>query len=262
MMTPDLSVLIPFFLIVILGVYFQTVTGFGLAMVIIGLASGIGIASVADLASVVSILALVNGCIALRGLLRHIDWGITGTVTAAVIPASVLGVLLLDYLSSTASYWLQFTLGLIIGYAGLSFTLRQRTLPHVSGRTSFFAYGIFGGIIGGMFGIAGPPLVFQFYRQPMDLNRIRAHLILIFTLIAAARTAFVAGQGQLTFSILWISVACIPVVVLATWIARRRPPRLSESVSRRIAFLLLMVMGITLIIPMAQEVLTVLSSYL
>ncbi len=230
-------------------------------MIIIGIASGIGIASVADLATIVSILALFNGCIALRGLLRHIDWAIAGAVMAAVIPASILGVMLLNYLSSTTSNWLQFMLGLVIAYAGISFAVRQRPLSCVSGRMNFFTYGFFGGVIGGMFGIAGPPLIFQFYRQPMSLNQIRSHLFLILTLIAAARTVFVASQGQLTVTILWISAACIPVVALATLIARRHPPRLSESVARRGAFLVLTFMGVALIGPTAHGILEALTAY-
>lgn len=260
-MTPDFSVLLAFFSVVVLAVYFQTVAGFGLAMIVIGVASGIGIAPVADLATIVSILALFNGCIALKGLLRHIDWAIVGTVMAAVVPSSIAGVFLLDYLSNTATDWLQFILGLVIAYAGIDFALRHRPLAAVSGRLSFFAYGILGGVIGGMFGIAGPPLIFQFYRQPMEINKIRGHLILILTLLAAARTAFVVAQGAVTFSILWISIACIPVVAIATFVACRHPPRISDSVKRRGAFVVLTCMGVALLGPIAGGALRALMAY-
>jgi hypothetical protein len=51
-MIPSLSLLAVFVLIVIVSVYFQTVTGFGLSMIVMGLAGGMGIASIATLASV------------------------------------------------------------------------------------------------------------------------------------------------------------------------------------------------------------------
>lgn len=248
-MVPALSSLVPFALVVLVAVYFHTVTGFGLAMIIMGLASGAGIVSVATLASVVSIVTVMNSAVALRGNIHHIPWSVTGVMVVSVLPASVLGVVLLNYLSSEAADVIQVLLGLVIICGGLNFAWRPRTLSKISARGSFGYYGFLGGLVGGLFGIPGPPLIFQLYRQPMSLEQIRSALIFLNAIIAGARTIFVAAQGQLFTQEIVLSAICLPLVALATVVGKRYPPPFSPETMRRIAFVLLIVMGLSLISP-------------
>lgn len=235
--------------VVVFAVYFQTMTGFGLAMIIMGIASGMGIAPVSDLATIVSIIMLINNVVALRGHWHQIDWAIARVLMFSVVPASIAGVILLDYLSGTAASLLKLLLGAVIIYGGVSFALQNRALPALSSHRSFFSYGFLGGLIGGMFGIAGPPLIYQLYRQPLSMTQIRTLLFLMFGTIAAMRTAFVAVQGQLTMTIFWISLLCLPIGVLATLAARRYPVPMPPAAMRRIAFMVLILMGAGLMIP-------------
>lgn len=250
-MFPDLAVLIPFFLIVIVAVYFHTVTGFGLAMIVMGMASGMGVASVAALASIISIVTLVNSAVALRGNLHHIEWRTAGSLLLGVLPASVLGVVLLEYLSSAAADLVQVLLGAVIVYGGLNFAWRPQPLEKVSSQPNFVYYGFLGGLVGGMFAIPGPPLIFQFYRQPMTLPQIRSYLIFLNAFIAGARTLFVGWQGGLTEEIWVLSGLCIPVVALATLAGRHYPPPFSAHTMRRIAFAVLVLVGLGLMLPVA-----------
>lgn len=222
-------------------------------MIIMGLASGTGMVSVTTLASVVSIVTLMNSGVALRGNLHHVPWRATAPMVAAVLPASVLGVVLLDYLSSEAADLLQIMLGLVIVYGGLNFAWRPRPVPEVSGTGVFAYYGFLGGLIGGMFGIPGPPLIFQLYRQPMTLAQIRSALIFLNAVIAGARTLFVVAQEQLHMPELVLSAICLPLVALATVAGKRYPPPVSYAAMRRIAFVLLIAMGLVLIAPVAVQ---------
>ena len=77
----------------------------------------------------VSVVTLVNSAVALPGKLHHIDWPAARAVLAGVVPSIVAGVLLLDYLSSTAASLLQFLLGAVIIYSGVVFALRWRRMP-------------------------------------------------------------------------------------------------------------------------------------
>lgn len=56
------------------GSYFQTVTGFGLGMIVMGVTSGFGLAPLATVATLMSVVSLANGATALPGRLHHIDW--------------------------------------------------------------------------------------------------------------------------------------------------------------------------------------------
>lgn len=252
-MIPDYSILLPFVCVVAVGVYFNTVTGFGLAMIIMALANGMGLASVADLASIISMVTLVNSAVALKGNMHHLDWRIARRVILGVLPASILGVLVLDYLSEAAADIVQVLLGAVVIYGGMNFAWQPEPLKQVSKPASFISFGFLGGFIGGMFGIPGPPLIFQFYRQPWSLPQIRSYLILIFAVIAGTRNVFVGWQGQLSPEVLLMSALCFPVAAVATMVGRRYPPPLSQETMRRIAFVMLVLMGIGLVIPVVLK---------
>lgn len=229
--------------------YFQTVTGFGLGMIVMGATSGLGLAPVATVATLVSLVTLANSAVALPGKMHHIDWRAVGAATLGILPSVVAGVLILDYLSSAASGILQVLLGAVVLYGGLSAALRPAPLVRRSGDRSFFVSGIFGGLLSGMFGVSGPPLIFQFYRQPLSMVEIRCALILVFTATSVTRTLFSAWQGQLGADIWAQAALAVPVVAVTTIAARRFPPPLSAVATRRIAFGVLVVIGAYLMLP-------------
>lgn len=237
-------------LLALMGVasYFQTITGFGLGMIVIGAASGMDLAPMTSLTALVSLVSLANSATALPGKFHHIDWRAVGAATLGVLPSVVAGVLLLKMLSGSASCLLQLLLGIVVLYGGLSAALRPAPLPNRSGDRSFFVSGVFGGLLSGMFGVSGPPLIFQFYRQPLSLMQIRCALILIFAASSTARTLFSVYEGQLNASI-WMQAAfSIPVVALMTIVARHYPPPLSSVNTRRIAYGILVIIGGSLIV--------------
>jgi uncharacterized membrane protein YfcA len=228
--------------------YFQTVTGFGLGMIVMGATSGLELAPVARIATLLSLLTLANSATALHGKLHHIDWRAVGAAALGALPAVVAGVLLLSYLSSSAAGLLQLLLGAVVLYGGLSAALRPTPLPRRSDDRSFFVSGVFGGLLSGMFGVSGPPLIFQFYRQPLQLVQIRCALIMLFSITSFTRVLFSAYEGQLDAA-LWLQAAfAVPVVMLMTVAARHFPPPLSATTMRRVAFGVLMGIGAALMV--------------
>lgn len=231
------------------GTYFQTVTGFGLGMIVMGATSGLGLAPVATVAAVVSLVTLANSACALPGKLHHIDYRAVLAATVGILPSVVAGVLLLDWMSERAATILQVLLGAVILYGGLSAMLRPAPLPRRSGDRSFFVSGVFGGLLSGMFGVSGPPLIFQFYRQPMTAVEVRCALILVFTVTSTVRTLFAAWQGTLDSAIVVQAAIAVPVVVIATLVGRRYPPPFAATTTRRVAFGVLMGIGASLLVP-------------
>ncbi|KWF64638.1 sulfite exporter TauE/SafE family protein [Burkholderia pseudomultivorans] len=225
------------------GSYFQTITGFGLGMIVMGATSGFGLAPLATVATLMSIVSLANGATALPGRLHHIDWRAVGAATLGILPSVVAGVLLLECLSRSAADLLQLILGAVVLYGGLSAALRPTPLDTRSDNRSFFVSGVFGGLLSGMFGVSGPPLIFQFYRQPLTLVQIRCALIVLFTTTSATRVLFSACEGQLDRDIWLLAAMATPVVMLMTVAARHYPPPLSPVATRRLAFGVLMAIG-------------------
>ncbi|ALD93338.1 sulfite exporter TauE/SafE family protein [Cupriavidus gilardii] len=239
----NVETLLPVLALLGLGSYFQTVTGFGMGLIVMGAASGLHLAPVATLAALVSLLTLANGALALPGKLHHIDWRAVRAATLGILPSVVAGVVLLHYLSGTAAGVLQLMLGAVVLYGGIGAALRPAALPSRSGDGSFFVSGVCGGLLSGLFGVSGPPLIFQFYRQPLNMVQIRCALILVFTTTSAVRTAYSAWQGELAGDV-WLQAAlAFPVVALSTIAARRFPPPLSTEATRRLAFGVLVVLG-------------------
>lgn len=235
--------LLPLLVLMAFGSYFQTITGFGLGMIVMGATSGLGLAPVAPVASLVSLVTLANSAVAMPGTWHHIDWRAVRAATLGILPSIFAGVLLLDMLSRATSGWLQLLLGGVIIYGGISFMLRPEPLAKRSCDRSFFLSGVFGGLLSGLFGVSGPPLIFQFYRQPMSLVQIRCVLLLVFTVTSATRTLFSLMQGQLTGDIWLQCLLAVPVVAMATALGRRYPPPFSSAAMRRLAFAVLIGIG-------------------
>lgn len=243
----SLEVPLAFLIIACLAGYFQTVTGFGLGMIVMGATSGLAIAPVSTVAAVISLMTLINSLVALHGRLHHVHWPSVRAATLGILPSIVVGVLLLDYLSDTASTALSVLLGLVIFYGGCSLLLRPRPQPQIASPGSFVLFGSFSGLLGGLFSIAGPPLIYHCYRQPLELIRIRSMLIMLFAVTAGVRTLFLISQGRMTGEILELTAWAIPAVALATYLGRRWPPPLSARAMRRVVFMLLMLIGVSLI---------------
>lgn len=241
------ELLLPFLLIVALATYVQTVTGFALGMIIMGAVSGLELAPIAFTAAVVSLLMLANCTIALRTGHRHIDRKAVGLCLLGLLPAMVIGVLLLEYLSAAAAHWLQLFLGVAIVYCGIAIAMKPEPREQPSSTGSFLLSGILGGVFGGLFAIAGPPLVYQLYRQPVSMAVIRNSLLAIFAVMNTVRTGFIGSQGQLGEEIVILSLLSLPVVALATAIGQRFHPPISDRRMRQSAFALLVVIGLALI---------------
>ncbi|NMG75216.1 sulfite exporter TauE/SafE family protein [Aromatoleum diolicum] len=239
--------LLPLILVIAVATYFQTVTGFGLGMIVMGATSGMHLASVATVAAVVSLVTLTNSVVALPGRLHDIDWRAARAASVGILPAIVTGVLLLEYLSSAAAGVLQLLLGIVIVQGSIGFALRPVQLDERSSDFSFAASGFFSGLSGGLFGVAGPPLIFQFYRQPMEPVAVRNMLLLLFTITSGTRSLYLGVQGRLDGEIWTLAAVAVPVVALATVIGRRYPPPLAARTMRRIVFLVLMLIGAYLV---------------
>lgn len=238
---------LPLIVVLAAATYFQTVTGFGLGMIVMGATSGMNLLPVATVAAIVSLVTLANSAVALPGRMHGIDWRAARAATLGSLPAIVGGVLLLEYLSSAAAGVLQLILGIVIVQGSVGFALRPVQLDERSSDISFAASGFFSGLSGGLFGVAGPPLIFQFYRQPMDPVAVRNILLLLFTITSAARSLYLGVQGRLDAEIWTLFAVAVPVVALATAIGRRYPPPLAARTMRRVVFMLLMAIGAYLV---------------
>lgn len=229
--------------------YAQTLTGFAFGLITMG---GIGLTGLMPLpqaAVIVSVLTLTNALQMLLKGWRDVAWREFGLVMISSVPLLFAGYALLEVLAATRIDLLRLILGLVIIASSLQLARRPEPLPRRSGDGSFIFFGAIAGLMGGLFSTAGPPLVYHFYRQPFPVARVRETLVAVFALNAVVRLVLVAASADLPAPSAWSGLLAIPIVIASTYAARRCPPPLAPTTTRRIVFLLLFLSGLSLAVP-------------
>lgn len=243
------SVLIEFLAVVAAGSYIQTVTGFGLGLIVMGTVTLIGIAPIEFSSIVVSMLALTNSMLALFKQHHSVHRPSWMLIIAGLLPGVMLGVFLLEHFSAHATNALRMLLGVFIISSGLIMMYKPHPKTKLDSRPQFFLIGIIGGIFGGLFSTAGPPIVYQFYRQPLSIAVIRTTLLAVFIVANFFRIVFIGIKGDIDWPVMHLTLYCIPVVALLTLFGRKFRPPLSDLAMRRMAFGLLILLGTMLLLP-------------
>lgn len=239
----ETATLIPYLLAVAAGSYVQAVAGFAMGMIILAVMVGGGLVDVPTITAVVSLLALVNILLALRGHGHHLARPVFGWTVAGLVPAVAVGVWLLEHLDARAQWVVELLLGAFIVLGSLAMTVRPRPRERLSPPWACFAAGFSGGLLGGLFAASGPVMGWFNYRQPLSIAEIRTTLLATFALSTTFRTISVGYAGGLTAPVWRLFLIGLPLVLLGTWAGRRLPPPVSDAALKRMAFALLMAMG-------------------
>ena len=232
----------------LVAAYVQTVSGFALGLIVMGTVGVLDLAPIAFTALVVSIVSLVNVVSALWGRWHDVHRPTLRTAAAAMLPAVLAGLALLDWLQST---WVDGLRGLLGGFilaGGLMLMLRPHPRPTPSPLWKAGLWGGIAGLFGGLFSTAGPPIVFHLYREPFGIPAIRATLLAFFAGATLVRIAATSAAGTIDGAVLTWVTAGLPAVLIGTWAGRRFPPRLPDLAMRRIAFVLLAGLGLALLL--------------
>ena len=108
--------------------------------------------------------------------------------------------------------------------------------------------GLFSGILTGLFGTGGPPLIIWYRLSAGSKASFRANLMTIFLLKTFVRVPIYAVWGLITVPRLWSTLAVLPAVFLGAWIGNRLHIQVSEARFRLLVSLLLSGLGGMLLI--------------
>jgi uncharacterized protein len=236
-----------FLMFVALAAYAQNLTGFALALILLGLIGATDLVPLTDAVNAVTVMALTN---AVTFMVRRWPVQLERSLWPAVassIPGAVAGTILMSWLAGAAYEILRLLLGLSIVLCALLLWRAAKPLKTISSRGAFVVAGGISGLLGGMFSASGPPLVYLMYRQPLALARIQESLILFFGVGASLRLAIVLGAGTFSIHAAALTAEAIPVVFAVTAFAASRPPPLSPRLLKTVVCLLLIVTGAGLI---------------
>jgi uncharacterized protein len=227
----------------------QSITGFALALILLGLTGLFELAPLADVANVATVMSLASAAIALRGTAKSLDREVLVSTFSGSVLGYGVGVALLAWLSANVVLVLRLLLGVVVIACAVIVLVRTEPLAQRSSRNSFRGFGLVSGVLGGLFSASGPPLVYQFYRQPLDIAAIRDTLMAALAAGSLVRLAMVVPSGQFSAQSLFLCVIAAPVAVAVTWWFRRYPPAWPREIVLKIVCALLVVTGVGLIGP-------------
>ena len=232
-----------FWILAAIAAWMQTLSGFALGLVLMGGAALFNLMPLPQAALVTSFLVVFNGAMVLGRDWRFIDRQAFGLTLAGSIPTLGLGYAALHWLAGQTIGGLQLLLGLLISAAALQLAVNPRPQARRSGPAVFVATGAAGGILGGLFSTAGPPIIWNLYRQPIALTTVRVTLVSVFVVNQILRLGMAGATSGIGLPVLWAAAGTLPAVMAGTYVARRWPPPLGPQAMRRLAFALLMLSG-------------------
>jgi hypothetical protein len=190
--------------------------------------------------AMVTALELLGFLQLLPGAARHIRWREVGPMCAAALLALPLGVYLVLHVPAEP---MRRTIGAIVALLAVLLMLgwRARRRPGLPGALGVSAVA---GLLEGMAGTPGPPVVLYLFAGPDSAATNRHQLIGFFALLDAAAVALFAAQGVFGGGTLERTLLLLPVSVAATWLGGHYFRHTGEALLRRLALVLILLIGL------------------
>jgi len=227
----------------------QSAVGFGYALFATPLLVWIGI----PLPSVITLVAscsMIQAIIGARKLHATVPWHLSLTATAIRLAAVIIGLLLLKRLVVLNTGHIRMVIGCILCLlVAIQFLWRPQPVKTMHWSWAGLAF-IASGLLAGLCGMGGPPLVLWSMAHDWSTEKTRGFLFAVFATSIPVQIVLLS----LTFgtSILWnaaIGVACLPLVYLGSIIGLPIGNRMAKGKLRRIAYAILLVIGTSAVVP-------------
>lgn len=140
-------------------------------------------------------------------------------------------------------------LGLVILLFALHvlFRVRQHEVPKFRGPIGFVA-GILSGVLGGLFGTSGPPLVVYVHHFAEDKSSFRSQLLVLFVLHEAFRIYLYITNSLINVPVLKFDLYLLPPLILGLLVGSRMHFQVKEATFHRAIGGLLLVSGLLLLV--------------
>jgi len=218
--------------------------GFGAGLIAVGSLAMV----LSDVKDVVVMMMLVNlppEILVVVTSRQHISWKGVGLACAGVALGLPAGTLALEH--GDPSFILMLLGGFLV-VVGVAFVLLPSRGSVRWPTWSAPAVGVLAGVLGGMFGTAGPPLILYYRLAGMTKGAFRGNLMAIFFLLGLMRLPTYGVTGLLTYERLVSAAAVFPVVLLGAWVGNRVHLNLSERTFQRLVAVALAGIGILLLV--------------
>ena len=238
-----LEIVLLFSLIIFLGYFIKSLTGFAGALFSVPL-----LAIFFDIKFVVPIVSIVDvvcGLMLFPSVRKHIHKKELLFVLVGSLIGTVIGTYFLKTVASD-------TLKLFFAVFVILFSIKMMFEKYFSMKKikSYFGtfFGVLGGIPGGMFSTNGPPITLYLGHQIKNKQLLRGTLIAIFLIDAIWRNGLYFFTGTFNYEMIKVALFMIPVLIVATIVGSKVHLKLSEYAYRKIIASILLVSGIVLLI--------------
>ncbi len=238
------------FLIACVAFVLKAMTGFGPALVVVAVGSLFLPPPVVIATS--AILDLIAGAILLRADWTRGSYRFWVPLAVAIVAGSIVGAF---FLRAIPADHFRRLLGIAILGLGVWFALGRQRTPGVglaaelparsSGADRLFTF--VGGVLGGMLGISGPPIIWHFGRR-LTKQAFRQVLVPIFVIAALARASTYSALGLVDRQVLGYVAAALPGLLMGLLVGNRIFLRLSEAQFSRIVGLVLLLVALRLLL--------------
>ena len=230
-------------LVIFLAGTAHSVVGFGYSLFATPLLVMIGIPlpRAITLVATCSLFQSGLGTIALR---RHVPWRTVFSAVAVRVAGMLVGILYLKKLAALNMDHMRLTVGLVLcALVLLQMLWKPRPVPKSHWGWAGLAFSS-SGILAGLVGMGGPPLVLWLMAHDWTTRRIRGFLFAVFTTTLPLQL----GLLTLTFDVsilryAGLGLAFVPLVFLGSRIGLPLGDRMPRAGLRRVAYLILLVIG-------------------
>ncbi|MBK8167036.1 MAG: sulfite exporter TauE/SafE family protein [bacterium] len=108
--------------------------------------------------------------------------------------------------------------------------------------------GLASGLLTGLFGTGGPPVIIWYHLSAADKTAFRGHLMTIFLLMTVVRVPSYVATGLVTAPRLWSGLAVLPATLLGAWLGHRLHVRIGERLFQVLVCVLLVLLGAMLLL--------------
>ncbi len=218
--------------------------GFGSGLIALGLLALI-FPSLQDVVVMILVISLPAELWVVWGARRRIRWREVALIGAGIVAGVPLGAWVLKQGEANA---LLAILGWFLIATGLTFLALPAHRAVSWPRWIAPPVGLAAGLLSGMFGTGGPPVIIYYRLSNADKAVFRGSLMAIWLLVTLTRLPSYAAAGLLTAPRLWSGALILPAVLLGGWAGHRIHVEIPEPTFRRGVAIALAVIGALLLL--------------
>ncbi len=198
--------------------------------------------------------SLVQTATGVRQLAHEVRWKLVWSTTAIRYAATLVGALALKRLAALPAEDIRMTVGiLILTIVTTQLAVRPAPRERLAPFWTAVAFTV-SGLLAGVVGMGGPPVVLWAMAHDWSSTRTRAFLFAVFLLSLPFQIAVLAVMfPRDTLTGLLIALASLPVLAAGTFVGMKLGARISKPVLQWIAYGLLLVVAVSSALPRALQ---------